>query len=293
MDKASAIDKSLRRGTYFKEERYLSADNIETRKDTEFFYFRAKCHASTKKAIHEISLALNKSTGDVAHVFCTCPAGKGGLDNHSGALLQEVASYSLQALHEVPNERTRTSQACVWSVRSSTHDIPKRPIMDMKISTIKEDKRRPGISCTLYEARDTPTLVNPADTVRLQQNLEAQDHLIPWALSITPDDEKTPYVTTPYGPAPIGSLLSHQFTVTEWSFKVFSNLCTVQRTSNQGHMAYPNFPLTKRVDTYSKPSIYPLTETQEQIVKKITISHEETVNIEKTTRQQATDKEVA
>ena len=92
MDKASAIDKSLRRGKYFKEERYLSADNIETRKDTEFFYFQAKCHASTKKAILEISLALNKSTGDVAHVFCTCPAGKGGLD--SGALLQEVASYS-------------------------------------------------------------------------------------------------------------------------------------------------------------------------------------------------------
>ena len=162
--------------------------------------------------------------------------------------------------------------------------------MDMKISTIKDDKRRPGISCNLYEARDTPTLVNPADTVRLQQNLEAEDHLIPWALSITPDDEKTPYVTTHYGPAPIRTLLSHQFTVTEWSCKVFSNFCTVQRTSNQRHMAYPDFPLTKRVDTYSKPSIYPLTETQEQIVKKITISHEDTVNIEKTTRQQATDK---
>ena len=284
MKGASSIDKSLSRGSYFNQERYISADSIYTRKDDKYFYIRAHCRASKEKKIHDISLALHLETGCIMYAMCTCVAGKGGLDNHTGALLQEVAAYSLEALPVVPDEVSRTSITCSWTVRSSSKDIVKKPIMQMSIDQVRPEKKQPGISCTLYEARSSTSTVDPSQVEEMRHSLMSENRLIAWAASVSPDNDETKYATTEYGPAPVGSLISHQLSPTEWNFKAYCNLSAVPRTSATSTSAYPPFPLDKHIIPLDRPAT--LTDPKD-ILSTIAVDAQKSVEIEESTRSQA------
>ena len=160
----------------------------------------------------------------VASCMLCVHAWQGGLDNHTGALLQEVAVYSLEVLPVVPDEVSRTSKTCSWTVRSSSKDFVKKPIMQMSIDQVRPEKKQPGISCTLYEARSS-------QVEEMRHSLMSENPLIAWAASVSPDNDETKYATTEYGPAPVGSLISHQLSPTEWNFKAYCNLSALPWTS--------------------------------------------------------------
>ena len=112
----SAIIKTLDRGRKFKEERYISADNIFTSTDSGSFYFQCKCKASMKKDFRKVFIKLSQTNGEVQQGYCTCPAGLSGYCNHVMALLLEVADYSLNQLKSVPEEITCTSRLRQWGI---------------------------------------------------------------------------------------------------------------------------------------------------------------------------------
>ena len=94
--------KTLRRGSQFKEERYLYADTIFTGTSEEGFLVKSKWKAIMKKEYHSQNVTLQHETGDIICAYCTRKAGKSSYCNHIMALLLELAEYSLYELTEVP-----------------------------------------------------------------------------------------------------------------------------------------------------------------------------------------------
>ena len=96
--KGVPIMKTLRRGSQFKEERYLSSDTIFTSTSEEGFLVKSKCKAIMKKEYHSQNVTLQHETGNIISAYCTCKAGKSSYCNHIMALLLELAEYSLYEL---------------------------------------------------------------------------------------------------------------------------------------------------------------------------------------------------
>ena len=113
------VMKSLRRGTKFHKERYLSADDIYAFTDSKagIFNVKGKCRASmSKREIHQIKLNLDLTTGDVKDAACTCKAGKSQYCNHVMAFLIELADYSPHQLQEISHELSCTSRSRKWGI---------------------------------------------------------------------------------------------------------------------------------------------------------------------------------
>ena len=144
------IEKTVKKGLKFKEERYLNADGIYTRCDDQQFYFKAKCRASmAKREVHDLTVSLDILTGDVKAACCTCKADKSSYCNHIMALLFEIADYSLYEMDAVPEEKSCTSRARNWGIPGEK-DFPKEPIMS---TTVQRQLSRRGINPTLYDPR--------------------------------------------------------------------------------------------------------------------------------------------
>ena len=106
------IQKTLKKGLKFKEERYLNADSVYAKIVGKEFLVKAKCRASmSKREVHNLKTTLDVQTGEVVNAHCTCKAGNSAYCNHIMALLFELADYSLHVLDEVPEEAACTSRA--------------------------------------------------------------------------------------------------------------------------------------------------------------------------------------
>ena len=111
------IQKTLKKGLKFKEERYLNADSVYVKIVEKEFLVKAKCRASmSKREVHNLKTALDVQTGEVVNAHCTCKAGNSAYCNHIMALLFELADYSLHELDEVPEEAACTSRARAWGI---------------------------------------------------------------------------------------------------------------------------------------------------------------------------------
>ena len=95
--------KTLRRGSQFKEERYVSADTIFIGTSEEGFLVKSKPKASMKKEYHSQNVTLQHETGDIISAYCTSKTDKSPYCNHIIALLLELAEYFLYELTEVPS----------------------------------------------------------------------------------------------------------------------------------------------------------------------------------------------
>ena len=71
----SAIMKTTDREKRFKEERYLSADDVFTANTKRTFYVKGKCKVSMKREIMSMEVGINKVICDIIFAKCSCPAG--------------------------------------------------------------------------------------------------------------------------------------------------------------------------------------------------------------------------
>ena len=137
-------------------------DNIFSIIEIPFFYIKAICSASYKKATyHKISICLS-TAAKVEYAYCSCVAGNGGLCNHVYALLKLFAQFALDKTKSIPELLPCTSRPCGWTVpKIRKMGVPKPTVMETIIKKAKLDNQSMGIRCTLYEARSPATQAYP------------------------------------------------------------------------------------------------------------------------------------
>ena len=152
---SSAIMKTTNRGKRFKEERYLSVDDVFAANTERIFYVKGKCKASMKREIRSMEVGINKVNSDIVFAKCSyCPTGEPGYCNHIVALLFEIADYNLHQVISIPEKKACTSMARRWSIPSANSSA-KQPIMETTIR--KNPNSKKGITCTLYNSRMSGT----------------------------------------------------------------------------------------------------------------------------------------
>lgn len=93
-------NKTKRRAENIMFDNYM--DNIFSFVEKPFFYIKAVCSASYKKATyHKISCCLS-TAAKVEYAYCSCVAGNGGFCNHVYALLKLVAQFALDKMKSIP-----------------------------------------------------------------------------------------------------------------------------------------------------------------------------------------------
>ena len=101
----SAIMKTTDRGKRFKEEGYLSADDVFAANTERIFYVKRKCKASKKREITSIEVGRNKVNCDTIFAKCSWPSSEPCYCNHIIPFLFEIADYSLHRLISVSEEK--------------------------------------------------------------------------------------------------------------------------------------------------------------------------------------------
>ena len=287
----SKIAKPIHRGSHFQQDKFISKDTIQTATDDNFFYVRASCCASTKKDVRHMSLCLHKKNGSVQHAFCDCPAGTGGLDNHSTALMLEVAMFSLNNLEVVPAEESPTSLRCKWIGPKRNENVDKPSVMEMEIRKYKVDdmtsSRLPGVKCTLYEARKQ-RIMDPFILSQFLSSLQEENPRIGLADVAVVGTERQEFVSTRYGPAHVGSVLSYQLALSEDNYKVYiSPRTTPHNMYNDRSEKYPQFPLNQVPFDHDASGISEVdSPVQLGILQDLEVSAEECNNIEQCTQEQ-------
>ena len=64
--------KTTDRGNGFKEERYLSADNVFPTNTERMFYAKGKCKASMNREIKSMEVGINKASCDIIFAELPC-----------------------------------------------------------------------------------------------------------------------------------------------------------------------------------------------------------------------------
>ena len=80
------IMKTTDRIKRFKEERYLSTDDVFAANTERIFYVKGKCKASMKREIRSMEISINKVNYDIIFEKCSCPAGESSYCTHIMAL---------------------------------------------------------------------------------------------------------------------------------------------------------------------------------------------------------------
>jgi len=119
----TAIIKTLDRGRKFFEERYISANNVYCKEESDRVLFKASCKASMQKKMRDVNVEINKTSSRVVSGKFSCPAGKSGC-NHVMALLFEIADYSLKGHKVIPIEVVCTSRTRQWGVSGKSIQAP-------------------------------------------------------------------------------------------------------------------------------------------------------------------------
>ena len=144
------IAKTLKRGTMFQEERYLSSDDVYTRVTGQEFQIKSRGRASmSTRDVHNQEVNLQLSSGDVFSAMCTCKAGKSSYCNHVMALLIEIPDYYFHQLADVPEEAACTERARRWGIPGE-RDFPKESVL---VTSVQKHMSSHGINSTLYDPK--------------------------------------------------------------------------------------------------------------------------------------------
>ncbi len=162
--------------------------------------------------MHYLKVALaSDSPHYVTKAFCSCIAGMSGKCSHIVGLLKQLIHYIMMKVKAVPVELTCTQMQQTWH-KPRPSQIEAEPVMNVafcKASQTQRNPKRELILCTLYEAR----------AQAMQEYSFSQQHDLKVGLSKclphcafaqtlnVPAEE---YVTTQFGLAPKGSILSYQ-----------------------------------------------------------------------------------
>ena len=282
------IEKTLKKGLKFQEERYLSADDIYSRVTDKVFVLKSKCRASMKREFHLQQVSLFLDSGEVASSSCSCKAGKSGYCNHVMALLIEVAEYSLHQLKEIPEERACTEKARRWGIPGEK-DFPKEAILSTSIQTHLSSR---GINPTMYDPRTAGTnCLNPVKLASLKADLKTINPGIGFAHVIPPFDGLV-FTDTRFGKQTIGFPLSYQLSPVDFNFEVVFDipyLVLSKWTSDTDN--FSDLPLSLANGYFDNSSLRDLSAEDKQYLNALEVSLDEAQNIEKQTTKQRDCKE--
>ena len=270
----TAIMKSLVKGRKFKEERYLTADDIYTQSDEALFYVKGLCKASMKKekkSTRNLLVHLDKTTGSVQYANCNCPAGECGYCHHVMALLLELADYSLNLLQVVPEEIACTSRARQWGC--PTESSTKAPVMSTSIQ--KRPSKR-GVQCTLYD----PTRVERPEKLRSRKEelqkclIKLDGKKISFPLAIL-NNKNSKLVTNSFGQFDALSPLGYQLNPVGFVHEIITDLTKLQFYNQTFEDDYVNLPCQFISKGSGVIPIWKLNDDQSKYIKSITVKNED------------------
>ena len=282
----TAIIKTLDRGRKFKEERYISADSIYTRYDEKLFCFKAVCKASMKKEKRNILVQLDRTTGNVHHAECSCPAGQSGYCNHVMALLLEVADYSLNQLQNVPEEVACTSRSRQWGI--PTESSMKAPVMS---TVVQKKPTKKGIQCTIYD----PKRIEKPENVRLhvkelQQSLQKLDSKKTSFPSAIYNNKNSKVVTNSYGEFDCLSPLAYQLNPVGFTHEIVSDLTKLASYNQSFEQDFISLPLQIINKESNVVPVWNLNANQKSYIKSITVTEKSCKALEYDTTNQSNSK---
>lgn len=234
MESSTTIKKVHKRGEQFLQEKYIDNDTVFTKQNVAYFFLKGKCSASKKKLEYNLSLAIAKTSKEIAYAFCDCPSGNGGLCHHCFAFMTLVAGWSVKRLTYVPNEAACTAQPCQWSQRKTiAHLDQKQPLSNIPMKR-KVDGSHTYPGSRLYEAR-----VQKATDLQRLMNLTS--NMAKYPIGQILQNTMQPVITSKFGNVPIGSPLSYQCPM----FNNMNVTCSFEITEVQTTLFinYPKFPI--------------------------------------------------
>ena len=101
-------------------------------------------------------------------------------------------------------------------------------ITKTSLDTDKVSKRKPGMWCLRYEARQT-TKTQSTSELNLQKRIQVINPKLALAQIMTPRSDKSIMVQTKIGRSPQGSYAGYQLSLTEDNFKVCCDIDSVSR----------------------------------------------------------------
>ena len=143
-----------------------------------------------------------------------------------------------------------------------------------------------GVKCLLYEARKQPNY-DPVCENTFNSELSTLDPNMGFA-QMSEGTSSTELTSSKFGKCPVGSILSYQTSFTESNFSAVANLTSVPRNNApvnaQELNHYPRFPLSNDNDMVVPRE---LSDTEEALIKHLTVDEEGIHSIESATREQA------
>ena len=295
-----SVPTSLWKAKTFLEDEYLH--EIIAASDQHGFHFKAKCCHSFRKndPLHSLKLALRIVKGDVLDSNCTCVASKVGFCNHISALMLKICKFTLfeakstKDLCEEKDENPElacTSQLQKWHKKGGAENIFPQPVMEVVVKKTKLDESSSpqggaGVKCLLYEARKHCNY-DPVHEITFKSELSTLDPNMGFA-QMSEGTSSTDLTKSKFGKCPVGSIMSYQTSFTESNFSAVANLTSVPRNNAavnaQELNYYPRFPLSNDNDMVVPRE---LSDTEEALMKHLTVHEDRIHSIESTTREQA------
>ena len=159
-------------------------------------------------------------------------------------------------------------------------------ITKTSLDTDKVSKRKPGMWCLRYEARQT-TKTQSTSELNLPKRIQEINPKLALAQIMTPKSDKSIMVQTKIGRSPQGSNAGYQLSLTEDNFKVCCDVDSVSRrelTNNEITIdQFPRLPL-KVSDNFQGST--DITAEEQTLLQDITVTVNELNKIEQATRGQ-------
>ena len=166
-----------------------------------------------------------------------------------------------------------------------------QPVMEVVVKKTKLDESGSprggaGVKCLLYEARKQPNY-DPVRENTFKSELSTLDPNMGFA-QMSEGTSSTDLTNSKFGKCPVGSIMSYQTSFTESNFSAVANLTSVPRNNAavnaQELNYYPRFPLCNDNDMVVPRE---LSDTEEALIKHLTVHEDRIHSIESTTREQA------
>lgn len=238
---SSYVEKPLEKGYKFFYENYLF-DVLSLASGNEV-HVKGKCYHSQRKSLSPHSVIVRLSMcGDVNSGKCSCAAGINGYCNHAMALLYLIDHVNKIKAQSFPVVGTCTENPQQWH-KPRTQGIVADPIMGYTVSSPKYAALRPGLKCTLYEARH-PAVINNDGAAELQKVLAEINPSLGFCTNFT-DKLSTESIKLNQTRVPVGSVLSYQLSFTEGNFEVLTSLPPISSLQLTTEEYFPSLPHVK------------------------------------------------
>lgn len=289
------VTTNLRKAKRFLDDEYL--ENIECADDKNYFYFKANCCHSFKKneAPHRLKLALCIVSGQIMKAECSCKAGESSFCNHLLALMFKVVKLSLNECENTTDlvqeddqqpSCSKTSLLQKWHKKGGGSNIAPEPVLEVVVKKTKMDDEvsKSCVKPLLYEARKVRQHSAEEENALKANfaNLNSNVGFSHMFNGVVQSDMKE----TMYGQFRVGTTLAHQVSFTESNFKAVADIDSVPRALlPSDNYQYPCFPHCSTSAQMATPTN--LLHNEQEFLKKLQLSDNDIIQLEKATREQA------